>query len=73
MKIGGTLMEWKRLWRVGIPTRPYPTLGTGYEEDPSPKFLEVAAEELIQEEWKMRSTAKLPQPTELELSTSRLG
>ena len=39
----------------------------------APQFFEQAAEELIQEEWKMRSTAKLPEPTELELSTSRLG
>ena len=31
----------------------------------APQFLEQAAEELIQEEWKMRSMAKLPDPTEL--------
>ena len=39
----------------------------------APQFFEQAAEELLQEEWKMRSTAKLPEPTELEVSTARLG
>jgi hypothetical protein len=39
----------------------------------APQFLEQAAEELLQEEWQKRSTAKLPVPTELEVSTTRLG
>jgi ABC-type nitrate/sulfonate/bicarbonate transport system substrate-binding protein len=39
----------------------------------APQFLEQAAEELLQEEWQKRSTAKLPVATELEVSTTRLG
>jgi ABC-type nitrate/sulfonate/bicarbonate transport system substrate-binding protein len=39
----------------------------------APEFFEKAAEELLQEEWKKRSLAKLPEGDELELSTHRLG
>lgn len=40
----------------------------------APEFLEKAAAELLEEEWKKRSIAKLPQPTTLEESmTARLG
>jgi ABC-type nitrate/sulfonate/bicarbonate transport system substrate-binding protein len=39
----------------------------------APEFLEQAAEELLKEEWTKRSTAKLPEATELEISTTRLG
>jgi ABC-type nitrate/sulfonate/bicarbonate transport system substrate-binding protein len=39
-----------------------------------PKFLEKAAEELLEEEWKKRSVARLPQPVSLEESMHlRLG
>jgi ABC-type nitrate/sulfonate/bicarbonate transport system substrate-binding protein len=40
----------------------------------APEFLEKAAAELLEEEWKKRSMAKLPQPTTLEEAMSaRLG
>jgi hypothetical protein len=39
----------------------------------APEFFEQAAEELLKEEWTKRSTAKLPEATELEISTTRLG
>jgi ABC-type nitrate/sulfonate/bicarbonate transport system substrate-binding protein len=40
----------------------------------APEFLEKAAAELLEEEWKKRSMARLPQPTTLEESmTARLG
>jgi ABC-type nitrate/sulfonate/bicarbonate transport system substrate-binding protein len=40
----------------------------------APEFLEQAAKELLEEEWKKRSMARLPQPTTLaEAMTARLG
>jgi len=40
----------------------------------APEFLEKAAAELVEEEWKKRSAARLPEPTTLEKSMSaRLG
>ncbi|MFC2029978.1 ABC transporter substrate-binding protein [Chloroflexota bacterium] len=40
----------------------------------APEFLEKAATELLEEEWKKRSMARLPQPTDLaEAMTARLG
>lgn len=40
----------------------------------APEFLEKAAAELLEEEWKKRSMAKLPEPTTLEdAMTQRLG
>lgn len=40
----------------------------------APEFLEKAAAELLEEEWKKRSRARLPQPTTLEEAmTARLG
>ncbi len=40
----------------------------------APEFLEKAAAELLEEEWKKRSMARLPQPTTLEEAmTTRLG
>jgi len=39
----------------------------------APEFFEKAAEELLKEEWAKRSSAKLPEATELEVSTHRLG
>ncbi len=40
----------------------------------APEFLEKAAAELLEEEWKRRSMARLPQPTTLEEAmTARLG
>jgi ABC-type nitrate/sulfonate/bicarbonate transport system substrate-binding protein len=40
----------------------------------APEFLEQAAKELLEEEWKRRSMARLPQPTTLEEAmTARLG
>jgi ABC-type nitrate/sulfonate/bicarbonate transport system substrate-binding protein len=40
----------------------------------APEFLEKAATELLEEEWKKRSMARLPQPTTLnEAMTARLG
>ena len=39
-----------------------------------PEFLEKAAAELLEEEWKTRSSAKLPEATKLEdVMTMRLG
>ena len=37
------------------------------------QFLEQAARELLDEEWTLRSTAKLPQPTDLGVPDARLG
>jgi hypothetical protein len=40
----------------------------------APEFLEKAAAELLEEEWKKRSRAKLPEATKLEEAmTLRLG
>jgi ABC-type nitrate/sulfonate/bicarbonate transport system substrate-binding protein len=39
----------------------------------APEFLEQAAEELIQEEWQRVTTAKLPEATQMEIQTHRLG
>lgn len=40
----------------------------------APEFLEQAAKELLEEEWKRRSMARLPQPTALEdVMSARLG
>ena len=40
----------------------------------APEFFEQAAKELLEEEWKKRSMAKLPEPTTLEEAMSaRLG
>ena len=39
----------------------------------APQFLEKAAEELLEEEWKQITTVKLPEASELELSLVRLG
>ncbi len=40
----------------------------------APEFLEQAAKELLEEEWKKRSMARLPEPTTLEEAmTARLG
>ncbi|MCJ7536329.1 MAG: hypothetical protein WA997_12120 [Anaerolineales bacterium] len=40
----------------------------------APEFLEKAAAELLEEEWKIRSKARIPQPTTLEEAmTARLG
>jgi ABC-type nitrate/sulfonate/bicarbonate transport system substrate-binding protein len=40
----------------------------------APEYLEQAAKELLEEEWKKRSMARLPQPTTLEEAmTARLG
>ena len=40
----------------------------------APEFLEKAATELLEEEWKKRSMAKLPEPIDLaEAMTARLG
>ena len=39
----------------------------------APQFLEQAFEELIAEEWGRRSIDKLPEGTELHMSTTRLG
>ena len=39
----------------------------------APEFLEQAARELLDEEWTRRSTAKLPEPTELDVPDARLG
>ena len=39
----------------------------------APEFLEQAARELLEEQWAMTTTAKLPQPTDLGIEHSRLG
>ena len=39
----------------------------------APQFFEQAARELLEEEWKMRSMAKLPEATELGAPSTRLG
>jgi ABC-type nitrate/sulfonate/bicarbonate transport system substrate-binding protein len=39
----------------------------------APQFFEQAARELLEEEWTLRSTSKLPQPTELGAPDARLG
>ena len=39
------------------------------DEWAAPEFLEKAAQEVIKEEWKKRSWCKLPEGTEVELST----
>ena len=39
----------------------------------APEFLEKAATELLEEEWKKRSMAKLPEAAEPLASGSRLG
>ena len=39
----------------------------------APEFLEKAAKELIEEQWKKVTSAKLPEPTELQASSRLLG
>ena len=39
----------------------------------APQFLEEAAKQLLEEQWQMVTTSKLPQPTELEMGHARLG
>ena len=39
----------------------------------APQFLEQAAKELLEEQWKKVTTAKLPGPTELQAATRRVG
>ncbi len=39
------------------------------DEWAAPQFFEQAAQELIEEEWKKRSAFKLPEVTEVDLST----
>ena len=55
-------------------------VGHGYIENDfdvqewaAPEFLEQAAEELLGEEWTKVTTPKLPQATEMEVHTHRLG
>jgi len=43
------------------------------QEWAAPQFLEEAAKQLIEEEWKRVTTSKLPEATEMEVSTHRLG
>ncbi len=44
------------------------------DEWAAPEFLEKAAEELLEEEWKKRSSAKLPEVTEADrVEATRLG
>jgi ABC-type nitrate/sulfonate/bicarbonate transport system substrate-binding protein len=39
----------------------------------APEFLEQAAKELIEEEWKKKTTSKLPEGSEMEVALARLG
>jgi ABC-type nitrate/sulfonate/bicarbonate transport system substrate-binding protein len=39
----------------------------------APEFLEQAAKELIEEQWKKKSTEKLPETSELQATTRRIG
>jgi ABC-type nitrate/sulfonate/bicarbonate transport system substrate-binding protein len=39
----------------------------------APEFLEQAAKELLEEQWKKVTTAKLPETTELLAETKRIG
>ena len=39
----------------------------------APEFLEEAAKQLLEEEWKRVTAAKLPGTSELEISHARLG
>jgi ABC-type nitrate/sulfonate/bicarbonate transport system substrate-binding protein len=39
----------------------------------APEFLEKAARELLEDEWKKRTTSKLPKTTELLAATQRIG
>jgi ABC-type nitrate/sulfonate/bicarbonate transport system substrate-binding protein len=39
----------------------------------APEFLEKAAKELLEEQWKKATTAKLPEATELQASSRRVG
>ncbi|MGK2964813.1 MAG: ABC transporter substrate-binding protein [Tepidiformaceae bacterium] len=39
----------------------------------APQFLQEAAKQLLEEEWKMITTSKLPEPTELQMGHARLG
>ena len=39
----------------------------------APEFLEQAAKELLEEQWKKATTAKLPSATELLKSSQRVG
>jgi ABC-type nitrate/sulfonate/bicarbonate transport system substrate-binding protein len=43
------------------------------EEWAAPEFLEQAAKELLEAQWKKTTTAKLPEPTELLAATRRVG
>ena len=43
------------------------------EEWAAPEFMEAAARELIEEQWTKKSTEKLPEATELQTSSRRIG
>jgi hypothetical protein len=42
-------------------------------ERAAPEFLEKAAEELLEEQWRKITSAKLPDASELHVSTTKLG
>jgi hypothetical protein len=39
----------------------------------APEFLEMAAKELLEEAWKKKTTEMLPEPSELQLESRRMG
>jgi ABC-type nitrate/sulfonate/bicarbonate transport system substrate-binding protein len=39
----------------------------------APEFLEQAAKELIEEQWKKKASEKLPEPSELQTQSRRIG
>jgi ABC-type nitrate/sulfonate/bicarbonate transport system substrate-binding protein len=43
------------------------------QEWAAPEFLEEASRQLLEEQWTMVTTAKLPEPTELDIAHARLG
>ena len=43
------------------------------QEWAAPEFLEQATKQLIEEEWKKKTTSKLPEGSELQVASVRLG
>ena len=69
MRLGGCLTIRGRRFAIVIEAG-----SLSYSRRAAPEFIEMAAAELLEEEWKKRSMAKLPQPTTLdEAMSARLG
>jgi hypothetical protein len=59
--------------KIGVKYAYFRSVRENVKEWAAPKFLEKAAKELLEEQWKKVTTAKLPDATELLKSSQRFG